>query len=319
MSRFSWSNEMVEYLLKNYEKYTYKELAKKFSKKFNIDITHNAIRKAYERYKYPMKEISKKENGPKILIFDIETAPMEAYIWSLFPERVGLNMVKQDWTVLSFAAKWVGDNKVIYEDVSGQRDVRNDKKVLKKIWKLLDEADIVVGQNSNQFDIKKLNARFILNGMQPPSSYKRLDTKVLAKRHFSFTSNRLAYMTDKLCTDNKKSEHNEFPGFSMWEECLKGNKKAFKAMKEYNILDVTSLEELFKKFLPWENAALYDLYYTDDTIRCTCGSTDFKKNGFYRTNACKYQKYRCKKCGAEYRDTQNLEDKNRRKRRPTKR
>ena len=228
-------------------------------------------------------------------------------------------MMKEDWSVLSYAAKWMDEDEVFYDDVEGQKNIRDDKKLLKGIWKLLDEADFVVGHNSDAFDVKKLNARFIMNGMQPPSSYKKLDTKKIAKRHFGFTSNKLSYLTDKLCKDNVKSSHNEFPGFSMWLECINRNPRAYSSMKEYNILDVTSLEELFKVMLPWENAGLFSLYFEDDTPRCSCGSTKFKKNGFYYTNSCKYQKYKCKSCGSEYRDSKNLIDKNRKKMSNTKR
>ena len=58
--------------------------------------------------------------------------------------------------------------------------------------------------NRKAVDNKKLNARFMLNGMQPPSSFRNIDTKILAKRYFGFTSNKLAYLTDKLCKKYKK-------------------------------------------------------------------------------------------------------------------
>lgn len=301
-----YTEKQIEFILTNYENHTYSEIAKKFKSKFKKSITSNAVRKLYERYKYPVINIEDRKTKPKVLIFDIETSPLEYYGWGMWDQNPSLNMIIQDWTVLSVAAKWLGEDKIFYSDVSKEKNKRNDKKVLKMIWKLLDEADIVAGQNSNSFDIKKLNARFILNDMQPPSSYKKLDTKLIAKKHFSFTSNKLAYLTDKLCKENKKSGHAKYPGFSMWKECLKGNQDAFKEMKDYNIKDITSTEELLLKLLPWENANLFHLYNDAEVPTCTCGSTDFKKAGFYYTNASKFQKYRCRNCGSEYRDSKNL-------------
>lgn len=306
-SKIKWDDELINRMIHLCELYSYRDVTYVLNDEFHLDLTPNAVRKAYERYKLPI--IEKKENlkKPKILLFDIETMPMEFYVWSLWQDRLNLDMMKEDWSVLSFAAKWMGEDEVFYEDVEGQRNIRDDKKILKKIWKLLDEADFVVGHNSDSFDVKKLNARFILNGMKPPSSYKRLDTKKLAKKHFGFTSNKLSYLTSKLCKNNVKSSHNEFPGFSMWLGCINKNERAYSSMKEYNILDVTSLEELFLTLLPWENANLFQLYNEDnEDPSCTCGSKEFKKNGFYYTNSCKYQKYSCKKCGAEYRDSKNL-------------
>lgn len=306
-----WSQKEIDLLLDLAEDHTYKATAKKINKKFKTKHTTNAVRKAYERYKFPVLEMERKL--PKILLFDIETLPVEAYVWGLWDQNVGLNMIKEDWSVLSYAAKWYGEDEIYYKDVKGQRDVRDDKKVCQSLWKLLDEADYVVGHNSDAFDVKKMNARFALNGLKPPSSYRRLDTLKMAKKHFKFTSNKLEYLTDKLCVKYKKLKHNKFPGFSMWSECMKKNPEAFAAMEEYNKYDVLSLEELFNIMLPWENANLFHLYSDSNEPTCTCGSQDFKKNGFYYTNASKFQKYRCKSCGAEYRDTKNLIGKDKKK------
>lgn len=312
-----WSQKEIDLLLKLEEDHTHKETAEKLNKKFKTKHSQNAVRKAYERYKFPVLEMEQEK--PKILLFDIETLPVEAYVWGLWDQNVGLNMIKEDWTVLSWAAKWYGEDEIFYEDVRKEKNVRNDKKIIKGLWKLLDEADWVVGQNSDSFDVKKMNARFIMHGMKPPSSYRRIDTLKLAKKHFKFTSNKLEYMTDKLCTDYKKLKHGKFPGFSMWAECMKGNKAAFNEMEEYNKYDVLSLEELFDKLLPWENANLFNLYNESNEPTCTCGSTSFKKAGFYYTNSSKYQKHRCTECGAEYRDTKNLISKDKKKMGPTRR
>lgn len=109
---------------------------------------------------------------------------------------------------------------------------------------MLDEAEIVITQNGKKFDQKKLNARFILNGFQPPSSYKHIDTLCIARKHFGFTSNKLSQLTDKLCKKYKKLSHNNFPGFELWQECIKGNIEAWNEMEKYNRQDVLSLEEL---------------------------------------------------------------------------
>jgi len=253
---------------------------------------------------------------PKVLLFDIETAPIEAYVWGMWDQTVGLNQIKKDWCVLSWSAKWLGDSvdKVMYMDQKDKKDFSDDKDILKEIWELLNEADIVVGHNSNSFDVKKLNARFIKHNMKPPSSYKRLDTLRLAKKHFNFTSNKLEYLTNTLCTKYKKLTHGKFPGFSLWLECLNGNKKAWNEMKEYNKYDVLSLEELFLKLLPWESASLFEAYSDSEIPICTCGSIHFQKNGFYYTNIAKYQKYRCVNCGAESKDSKKLDKKDSKRR-----
>lgn len=249
-----------------------------------------------------------KNKGPRILLFDIETAPMLGYVWTLWENNVSLDQLNKDWHILSWSAKWLGDapDKIMYQDQRGAKDVADDKRLLKGIWKLLDEADIVITQNGKSFDHKKLNARFILQGMQPPSSYRHIDTMIIAKKHFAFTSNKLAYMSDKLCTKYKKLKPTKFPGFSMWLECLAGNKKAWKEMEKYNKHDVLALEELYYKLIPWDNTINFNLYRDDTDIVCNCGHKEFKKYGFAFTSQGKFQRYVCTKCGSETRSKQNL-------------
>jgi len=246
---------------------------------------------------------------PKVLIFDIETAPMLVYAWGLFDQNVALNQIHTDWHILSWAAKWLGDppSKIIYADQRNEKNVENDFKALKKIHKLLDEADVVITQNGRRFDQKKLYARFLLNKLPPPSPFKHIDTLVIAKKHFAFTSNKLEYMSDKLCTKYKKlTEARKFGGFALWRECLKGNKVAWKEMEKYNKYDVLSLEELYEKLRPYDNAINFDLYIDDEDPSCNCGSKDLEKRGYSVTTTGKFQRYQCQNCGKWHRGKENL-------------
>lgn len=259
-------------------------------------------------------QVAAPKKGPRVLIFDIETAPILAHVWGLWENNVALNQIISDWHILSWSAKWLGDapDKVMYQDQRNAKNIEDDKKLLQGIWDLLNEADIVITQNGKNFDQKKLNARFIINGFQPPGSYKHIDTKQIASKHFGFTSNKLEYMTDKLCVTYKKSKHGKFPGHEMWKECLSGNLDAWKEMEHYNKFDVLALEELYYKLIPWDNGINFNLYHDSEDHVCKCGSTSFHKNGFYYTGSGKYQKHKCKQCGAEHRDKENLFSKEKR-------
>jgi hypothetical protein len=177
----------------------------------------------------------------------------------------------------------------------------------------LDEADIVIGQNSKKFDIKKLNARFIINGMTPPSSFRQIDTLEIAKKKFEFTSNKLAYMSEKLCTKYKKLTHSKFPGIELWKECLKGNRAAWKTMEQYNKNDVLATEELYTKLIPWDSTINFSLYSDEDEQICSCGNKEFVKRGFHYTGTGKFQRYKCTKCGAETKSKENLFSKEKKK------
>ncbi len=252
--------------------------------------------------------MTKGKQGPRVLLFDIETAPILGYVWRLWDQTVALNQIQSDWYCLSWAAKWLDEppSKVLYADQRDAPDMENDKAILKKLWKLLDEADIVITQNGKSFDQKKIQARFLMHGFQPPSTYKHIDTKLLASKHFGFTSNKLEYMTDKLCKKYKKLKRTKFPGFELWRECLARNPEAWKEMEKYNKYDVLSLEELYKILIPWDDQINFSMYTEEEVHICKCGSREFKKQGWHYTSAGKYQRYRCKQCGAETRDRKNL-------------
>lgn len=244
-----------------------------------------------------------KIQGPKVLLLDIETAPIIAYVWGLWDNNVALNQIHTDWHLLSWSAKWLDDppSKVMYQDQRKAPKIEDDKRILKGMWKLIDEADIIITQNGKSFDIKKLNARFVFHKMQPPSSFKHIDVYLIAKKHFGFTSNKLEYMTNKLCVKYKKLKHSKFPGFEMWEQCLNGNLSAWKEMERYNKYDVLALEELYTKLIPWDSSINFGIYSEEPELLCSCGSRDFFVNGYTLLNRGKYKRYKCKKCGKEIR------------------
>jgi DNA polymerase elongation subunit (family B) len=208
----------------------------------------------------------------KALVFDIETFPILAYVWELKDQNIGLNQIHTDWSIAAWGAKWLGTQTVVYQD----RQHYSEKKLLKGIWQLLDEADIVITQNGKSFDSRRLNARFIHYGMNPPSPYKHIDTYLLIKSAAAFTSNKLEYLTDKLNKKYKKLSHGTFPGMLLWKECLKNNPKAWKEMRRYNINDVLSTEELYNHVKAWGPKNMPRLFTA--LSKCpVCGEKAIKK------------------------------------------
>lgn len=257
--------------------------------------------------------MNKKNNGPRILYIDIETKPLEVWTWGTFKQNIALNQIKEDWELLSFAAKWADEDKVFYMDQRNAKSLKDNKGILQGIWNLLDQADIVCGQNSQAFDVKKINAKFIERDMPPPSSYRQIDTLRIAKKHFSFTSFKLEYMADKICKKYKKQKHSKFSGFDLWKQCMNGNVAAFKELEIYNKADVLATQELHEKFKKWDSSINFQVYYDSPEIRCgVCGGTEFKKNGYYYKNTGKFERLRCKNCGSEAKEKTNLLSKEKR-------
>ena len=239
-------------------------------------------------------------NKPRILILDIETAPLLASVWRIWDENIGLNQINSDWHLLSFSAKWVGEKTIIYEDQSKAKRIEDDTRLLKVVHALLCEADIVVAHHGKKFDLPKLNARFITNGFEPPSPYKIVDTREVAAKTFGFTSNKLEFLSSVLCT-KKKLAHRKFAGFELWKQCLAGNAAAWAEMKKYNIRDVEALEELYLKFRPWQQTGSpnFSVFNDSEVEQCPkCGSENMHRNGFVCLAVGKYQRFKCGDCGA---------------------
>lgn len=234
---------------------------------------------------------------PIIVVADIETAPIEAHTWGLFDQNIGLSQIVTDQNILSYAIKDLGKRGVRYEEVPVD-DVRNDYDLCATLWDELDRADFVIAHNGKKFDVKKINARFIAHGFLPPSPYQVIDTLLEVRRVAAFTSNKLEYLTAKLCTQ-KKMTHGKFPGFLLWKEFLLGNPAARKEMRKYNIQDIVSLEELYIILRPWMGGHPNLTTFVDgDKPACPkCGSVHVEPRGFRHTSVSRYVRYRCSDCG----------------------
>lgn len=243
---------------------------------------------------------------PKILVFDIETAPLTVYTWTLWDEHVGLNQIKKDWYILAFAAKWLGEpkSKVIYRDNRHSGD--DDKAIVSELAMLINQADIVVTQNGDKFDIKKLNARALINDLPPIKPVRSTDILKEGRKVFSFASHKLAYVTDKLNKVYKKLDHSEYPGFELWKAIMAGDKRAWPIMQKYCIYDVMATEETYLKIQGWIKTQNVASFSDDAVMRCKCGKSNLMSRGYAYTDTGKYQQYLCRDCGKWPRSGVNL-------------
>lgn len=246
-----------------------------------------------------------KKNKPWILVYDIETSPIEGYVWSLWENNLSLQQIKKDWEILSFSAKWYQNpetkevygphNKIIYMDQRNNKEIINDKKMLKCLWNLVNESDILLTQNGVSFDNKKIAAKFLEAGMTPPSPSRQIDTKQIMSSSFALTSNKLEYATEKFNIKFKKIKNS---GFTLWTRCMAGELDAWKEMEKYNKYDILSLEELHHKLSPWNKKPInFSLYNDDNRPACHCGSTKIQSRGTATNQIGVYKRYQCQVCG----------------------
>jgi DNA polymerase elongation subunit (family B) len=234
----------------------------------------------------------------KILYLDIETAPNKAFVWGMFDQNISAEQMIDSSYVLCWSAKWAG-SKTMYHD-SVQHN--SAKKMLKPIYKLLDEADVVIHYNGLKFDIPVLNKEFVKNGYTaPPSPYKQLDMMQVCKRVFRFESNKLSYVLNALKLGSKIKTN-----FQLWVDCMDGDPKAWAKMLKYNHNDVRKLEHLHRRLRPWI-ANHPNMSAELGTLACPkCGGNHYHKYDKRILVSGLYQRYKCNSCGGTFRSNKRL-------------
>ena len=278
--------------------YTVKYSANRLSKRFKCTV-EDAI-KAKKILLLNSSNSTNEEHHitPKVLIFDIETSPMKAYVWNRWHTNVYLEQTISEWFCIAWSAKWLYSNEVIGEVVTPIEALKeDDSRIMKKLYELISQADIIVAHNGDKFDIPKINSRFISLGLPPYKPVFSIDTLKVAKKQFGFSSNKLDALAEYFGIPHKLET-----SFDLWKRCLNGDVKSLQYMLEYNKMDVKILEEVYLRLRPWiKGHPNMANVYNEDELNCSaCGSDKLEllPNQYYYTSVGQYQLYRCKECGA---------------------
>lgn len=233
---------------------------------------------------------------PAILLLDIETAPDIVYTWGVYEQNA--IAVKEHWQLLSFSAQWHGDKRIITKglpDYPKYKPGGGDFVLVRDVWMLLNDADIVVAHNGIDFDLRKLTARFIYWKLTPPSPYRVVDTRKELSRVAGFSSNKLDWICKQLDIGSKL----EHEGFQLWLDCMAGEPKAWAKMKAYNRRDIELLAELYQLLSPWIRQPNAGAWMGEAVCpNPACGSQNLEKRGLARNKTFSYQRFQCNDCGA---------------------
>lgn len=238
---------------------------------------------------------TEREVNRNILLLDIETSPNLGYSWGKYEQNI--IQFEQEWIILSFSVKWLGDKKTYVYGLDDfhtyEEDRYNDELLVRKLWEYLDEADIIIAHNGDQYDIKKINSRFIVHHLDPPAPYKTIDTLKLARKHFKFNSNKLGDLGETLGLGSKE----ETGGFKTWLGCMNGDSKSWKVMKKYNKQDVILLEDVYYKLRKWSTN--HPRVGGPSGTNCpTCGSDKLQRRGYALTATSRKQRIQCQSCSS---------------------
>lgn len=229
----------------------------------------------------------------KILAFDIENIAPKSRPWGLFNQNIGLSQVEDPGHIISWAARWVGDPKkaCIFKSVyhNGQQDM------LESIWDLFDEADAVMGWNSEGFDTRKLNWEFKLHQIRGGGKYspvKQIDLMKEHKRENFTLSNKLEFVAAQLLGETKVTHE----GFKLWLAVEAENPKAWEKFRRYNIQDTNLLIKLYEKMLPWIKHPNQNLYNNTEGACPSCGKFRLEDREPRHTLTRSYHQYQCGAC-----------------------
>lgn len=225
----------------------------------------------------------------KTLLIDIETSPLLVDAWGIWQQNVGINQIHKPTRMICFAAKWLGESDTMFWSEYADRG-----EMIAAAHDLLNDADVLVHFNGRKFDVRHINRELLLGGYRPPAPYAQIDLLTVAKKHFLFPSNKLAYISQALGLGSKISHE----GHGLWTQCLAGDPDAWARMEAYNRQDVVLLEPLYQRLLPWITNHP-NMRLTDNPEGCpSCGSLELRREGFALTATGKYQRWSCKGCGA---------------------
>lgn len=238
-----------------------------------------------------------KNKQTKVLLYDIETSYTVGAVWGLYEQNVA--KVLREPYIITVAWKWLGEATTHVVSLPDfpmyKKNKRSDKDLVKVMWKLFDEADIIIAHNGNSFDQKWTYARFLVNGMKPPSPSKYVDTKLVAKSKFRFNSNSLNNLAGYLGIGEKLDTD-----IDLWVGCIEHDDSAsWNKMCRYNKKDVVLLEKVYKIMLPYMTNHP-NLNLTNGTsCGCpNCGSMNLHARGYALTRTAKYQRFQCQDCGS---------------------
>jgi RNase_H superfamily len=242
-----------------------------------------------------------KKNEPRILLWDIETAPHRVRTWGKYDQNA--LWVDEYGHLLSVAWKWLGEKTTHVLGLDDfdlyDTDPCDDSILMDEIWLLLDEADVLIGHNGKNFDTRKAIGRMIaMNYDQGPSPFKEIDTKLMAKKAGFFFSNSLNDLADEMRIGRKV----QTGGIDLWHRIeVDRDPKAFAHMKLYNKHDVDLLEQVYLRLRPWSKTGVNLATMADRPDACPSCLSDsgmLESKGFNYTAVSRRRRYRCRSCGA---------------------
>lgn len=227
----------------------------------------------------------------RILIVDIETAPAEMWGWGMFKQSFGVDQVKNDPYILCVGVQWLGEREI----TMFTKWDHGTKVMLQEVADRITEADMIIGKNSEAFDLPWLMTEFLKYGIKMPPPTTHLDLQKVCRKNFRFLSGKLEYIVQYLEIGHKM----DTGGFKLWREVMAGNPVAQRKMMRYCAHDVRVTGRLYVKmrgFIPNHP----HMGFTPKKQCGACGSHHVHVSKWRRTKAMRIQQLHCQSCGSYF-------------------
>ena len=210
-----------------------------------IQICKDALKEVREETKNT--NFTKVFNEGKILIYDIETSPNIGWFWRAgYKQNIQPNQILKERTIICISYKWLGEDNV-YNLVWDKN--QNDKFLLEQFVEVLNEADLIIAHNGDNFDIKWIKTRALYHRIPMLPNYKQFDTLKVAKSKLYLNSNRLDYISKFLGFEGKIQTTPE-----LWNKIVIHNDRGMlKDMLDYCDEDVRQLEKVYNELKYLDN------------------------------------------------------------------
>jgi len=251
-------------------------------------------------------------HNPEALYIDCETSYAVGKFWGHRTYNVDILDIIQDTRVIMVGFMKHSDKKaksVCLKDFKGYKPGIfniNDRGVVEKAWELMNSHEVIIGQNSDKFDVPLLMARFWAYGMPAPKGFDQEDTRKRAKKAFFLASYKLNHMLKYRGLPQKK----DAGGLGAWDAVIEEG-KGWEKMGEYCRNDVEVLRPLWASMAGYGKNKTIANHFTRKLDHCpsvTCMSKEIRKNGPRPLASGWKQKWYCFDCGTPWTTDLHRED-----------
>lgn len=259
------------------------------------------------------EQLAQTRTAARIITLDIERLPgrarhqhrgltIEGDFWDLsgWKHAIGYRLPPEsvlEWPrTICGAWRFLGERKIHFASEWGD----GHEAMVQRLWDALNEADIAIGHNFDNFDRKHLNTDFATLGLGRPAPYKTVDTLKVARAAFGAESKTLHQLNKRFGRQGKVDRYQ----VQVARDAVAGVLTAQRRIERYNKGDIPATETLYLDTRVWAPNHPHLGLYTGDERSChVCGCTEFvrlPKDVVALSQS--YGGYRCAECGAPSRN-----------------